>query len=98
MLSNRWLKDHVRTAENYQILYANFHVLFKNIQWKIATKFLSALVLLLALEKFVCAKPNQKYLNMLQCYSIGCSLANRDTKDPIFMEMRLAARSALSRY
>ena len=65
MLSNRWFKDHVRTAENYQILYANFHVLFKNIQWKIATKFLSALVLLLALEKFVSAKPNQKYLNMV---------------------------------
>ena len=58
MLSNRWLKDHVRIAENYQVLYAKFHVLFKNIQREIATKFLSTLVFSLALEKFVCASPN----------------------------------------
>ena len=75
MLSNRWLKDHVRTAENYQILYAMFHVLFKNIRRKIATKFLTTLVLSPALEKFVCAQPNQKYPNMLQYYSIGCKYA-----------------------
>ena len=59
MLSNRWLKDHVQTAENYKIFYAKFHVLFKNIQRKLTTKFLSTLVLSLALEKFFCAKPNQ---------------------------------------
>ena len=47
-------KDHVQTAENFQILYANFHVLFKNIKRKIATKFLSSLVLSLALENFMC--------------------------------------------
>ena len=39
------LKDHVQTAEHHQILYDKFHVLFKNIQRKIATKFLSTLVL-----------------------------------------------------
>ena len=98
MLSNRWLKDHERIAENYQVLYAKFRVLFKNIQRKIATKFLSTLVLSLALEKFVCASPKQKYLNMLQYNSKGCSLANRETKDPIVMQMRLIARSALSGY
>ena len=81
-----WLKDHIQTTENYQILYAKLHVLFKNIQQKITTKFLSTLVLSLALEKFIYAKPNQKYLNMLQYYSIGCSLANRDTKDPIVLQ------------
>ena len=98
MLSNRWLKDHVRTAENYQILYAMLHVRFKNIRRKIATKFLTTLVLSPALEKFVCTKPNQKYPNMLQYYSICCSLANCDTKDPIVMQIRLVARSALSGY
>ena len=92
LLSNRWFKDHVRTAENYQILYAKFHVLFKNIQQKLATKFLSILVLSLALEKFFCAKSNQKYLNILQYYSKGCSLANRDTKDPIVMQIHLIAK------
>ena len=96
MLSNRWLKDHVQTAETCQILYAKFHVLFKNIQRKIATKFLSTLSLSLALENFIYAKPIQKYLNTLQSYSLGCSLANRDTKDPIFMQIRLIARSPLS--
>ena len=98
MLSNCWLKDHVQTAENYRILYAKFHVLFKNIQRKLATKFLSTLVLSLALEKFFSAKPNQKYLIMLQYYSNGCSLAKLDTKDPIVMQIRLIARSALSCY
>ena len=98
MLSNCWLKDHVQTAENYRILYAKFHVLFKNIQRKLATKFLSTLVLSLALEKFFGAKPNQKYLNMLQYCSKGCSLVNRDTKHPTVMQIRLIARSALSGY
>ena len=82
MLSKRWLKDHVRTAENCQILYAKFHVLFK-----IATKFLSTLVLSLALDNFICVKLNQKYVDMLQYYFIGCSLANCDTKDPIVMQI-----------
>ena len=98
MLSNRWLKDHVQTAENCQILYAKFHVLFKNIQRKTATKFLSTLVISLALENFTWAEPNQKYVNMLQSYSLGCSLANRDTKDPIVMQIYFIARSALSGY
>ena len=71
------------TAENYQILYAKFY--FKNIPRKIATKFLSILVLKLTPENFISAKPIQKYLNKLQSYSIGCPLANRDTKDPIVM-------------
>ena len=92
------LKDHVQTAEHHQILYDKFHVLFKNIQRKIATKFLSTLVLWLSLEKIVCAKPNQKYLNILQYYSKGCSLVNRDTKDLIVMQIRLIATSTLSGY
>ena len=71
------------TAENYQILYAKFY--FKNIPRKIATKFLSILVLKLTPENFISAKPIQKYLNKLQSYSIDCPLANRDTKDPIVM-------------
>ena len=57
MLSNRWLKDHIQIAENYRMLYAKFHALFKNIQRKLTTKFLSTLVLSLALEKIFCAKP-----------------------------------------
>ena len=97
LLSNRWFKDHARTAENYQILYAKFHVLFKNIQQKLAT-FFPPLCFHLHWKKFFCAKPNQKYLNMLQYYSKGCSLANRDTKDPIVMQIRLIARRALSGY
>ena len=72
--------------------------LFKNIQQKIITKFLSTFVLSLAIENFMCAKPIQKYLNMSQSYSIGCSLANRDTKDSIVMQIRLIARSFLSGY
>ena len=32
MLLIRWITDHVGTAENCQILYAKFHILFKNIQ------------------------------------------------------------------
>ena len=59
MLSDRWLKDRVRTAENYQMLYA---------------KLLSAVVLALALENLICTKPIQRFLNKLQTYSIGCSL------------------------
>ena len=85
MPSNHWLKDHVQTSENCQILYAKFHVHFKNIQGKIATKSLSTLVLLVALENFICAKPIQKFFNKLQSYSISCSLANCDTRDPIVM-------------
>ena len=45
MLSNRWLKDHARTTENYQILHAKLHVVFKNIQRKIAAKDLCTLVI-----------------------------------------------------
>ena len=67
MLSNRWVKDHVQTADNCQILYAKFHVLFKNIQRNIAAKFLSTLVFSLALENFIRAMPNQKYLT---CYNL----------------------------
>ena len=98
MQYNRWLKDHVRTAENYPVLYAKFHLIFKNIQWKIATKFISTLLLWLALEKIVCAKPNQEYLSMLQYYFKGYSLANRDTKDPVVTQIPLIVRSALSNY
>ena len=96
MLSNHWLKDHIQTAENFQILNAKFHVLFKNIYGKIATKFLSTLVLSRALENFMCAKPTQKYFNFLQSNSVGCSLANLDTKDPIVMQILLIARIDLS--
>ena len=79
MLSNRYLKDQLRTGKNCQILYAKFHVLFLNIQWKITTKFLSTLVLLsVALKNSICAKPNQKYLNMLPSYSTGCSIHRWD--------------------
>ena len=59
-------KDHVQTAENFQILYANFHVLFKNIKRKIATKFLSTLVLSLALENFY---PKSLSKNTFICYN-----------------------------
>ena len=72
MLSNCWLKDHVQIAENCANLYANFHILFKNIQQKTARKFVSTLLLSLALENFICAKPIQKYVCMLKPYSIGC--------------------------
>ena len=53
MLSNRWLKDHIQTAENCEILYVKFHVLFKNIQRKIPAKLISTLVLSLAPESFI---------------------------------------------
>ena len=43
-------------------------------------------------KKFFCAKSNQKYLNILQYYSKGCSLAIRDTKDPIVMQIHLIAK------
>ena len=91
MLSNCWLK-------NCRELLNSICEIFKNIQLKIATKFVFTLVLSLALKNFICAKPDQKYLNMLQYYSKGCSLANRDTKDPIAMQICLIARSALSVY
>ena len=94
MLSDRWLKDHVRTAENYQMLYAKFHVLFKNNQQSIAPKLLSAVVLALALENFICTKPIQRFLNKLQTYSIGCSLVLCS----IDFSLRLTATSALSDY
>ena len=67
-------------------------------QRKNATKFLSTRVLSLAMENFICTKPDQKYLNILQYYSKGYSLADRDTKDPTVMQIRLIARSALSGY
>ena len=96
MLSNHWLKDHVQTPENCQISYTKFHILFKNIHQNIATKFLSTFVLSLALENFICAKPARKYLNLLQSYSIGSSIANWDTNNPIVMQISLTARSTLS--
>ena len=83
MLFNRWLKDLEQTVENCQILYGKIHVLFKNIQRRIATKFGSTLVLSLALENFSCANTIQKYFYMLLSYSMVCSLVNRDPKDPI---------------
>ena len=98
MLSNRWIKDHLPTTKNCQISFVKFHVTFNNIKRKIATKFLSTLRVSLALENFICAKPTQKYLNMLQFYSIDYSLANRDTKDSMVMQILLIAISALSGY
>ena len=92
LLAQKTMYELQRTVK---FLYAKFHVLFKDIQRKIATKFISTLVLSLALENFICVKPNQKYLNV---YSIGCSLANHDAKDPIVMQICLIARSALSGY
>ena len=83
MLSNRWLKNYVRTTEKFRILYAKLPILFSNFQWKIARKFISTLVLSFALKNFIYAKPMQKYICILQSYSIDCSLTNRDTKDPI---------------
>ena len=47
---------------------------------------------------FIRAKSNQKYPNILQSYSIGSSLANRDIKDPVVIQTSLIARSALSGY
>ena len=81
MLCNRWLKDYLQTAENYQILYSKFHVLFKSNQRKIATNFLSTLVLWLALETFVCLKRNGKYLNTLQYYPKGCYANTLNSKE-----------------
>ena len=52
LLSNHWLNNYEQTAENCQILYTNFHILFKNILQKIPRKFVSTLVLSLALGKF----------------------------------------------
>ena len=66
ILPNHWLKGHVQTADNCQILYTKFHILFKIIQRKIARKFVSTLVLSLALENFTCDKPIQKYVYMLK--------------------------------
>ena len=57
MLSKHCLKDYGKIAENSQVSKANFNILFKNIQWKIATKFVSTLVLLIPEENFVCVKP-----------------------------------------
>ena len=68
LLSNSWLKDHVQAAENYQILYAKFYVLLKNIQPTIVTKFVFTVVLSLALENFVCAKPIKKCVYILQSH------------------------------
>ena len=89
MLSNRWLKYQERTAENCQILYAKFHVLFKNIQRKIPNFVCTLVFSLVALENFICAEPIQKQVFILLSSSIGCSLANRDTKDPIVMTICL---------
>lgn len=96
MLSNNWLKYQIQIAENFQILNAKFDVVFKNIYGKVATKFLSTLVLSRALENYIYAKSTQKYFNFLQPNSVGCSLANLDTKDPIVIQILLIARSALS--
>ena len=87
-----------KIAENCRILYAKFHVLFKNIQRKIAANFISAYAFSLALGNFICTKPNQKYLSILEYYSKGCSLANRGTRDPNVMQISLIARNALSGY
>ena len=94
MLYNCWLKDHVQTAENCQILYAKFCILFKNIPRKITTNFVSTLVLSLALERFIYDKAIQNHFYILQSHSIGCSLASHNTKDPIAMIKRLIAKSS----
>ena len=94
MLLNCWLKDHEQTAENCQILYAKFHIPFKNLLQKIPRKFIFTFVISLALENFICVKPCSK----LQSYSTGCSLANYNTKDFFVMQIPLIARSALTSY
>ena len=48
--------------------------------------------------KILCLKPIQKYLYMLQSYSTVCYLANRDIKDPIVMQIRVIAKTALTGY
>ena len=95
MLSNRWLKDHARTAENCQILYANFMFFLKTSSERLQQSFF----LLLSFHLHCKIVLYQAYSKMLQSFSLGCSLANRHTvKDSIIMQTRLIARSALSGY
>ena len=98
MLSNRWLRDHRQTAENTQILYAKFYIQLTNIQRKIATTLSFHSCNFTCNEKSICAKPIRKYVYMLQSHIIGVFLANRDTKDPIVLQMRLIVRSVLINY
>ena len=80
---NQYFLQAITNAIQLQIIvkiYAKFHVLFKNILWKITTKFISTLVLSLAHKKI-------SY--------IGWSLANGNTKDPIVGEIHSIARSDL---
>ena len=72
------LSELQRTVKFY---VRNFMFFLKDILRKIATKFLSTLVLSLALENIICDNHIQKCLYLLQYYSLGCSLANRGTKD-----------------
>ena len=79
ILFNRWLKDREQAAENLQNSYAKFHILFKNIPRKIATKCFSTLVFSLAHENFIRGRSIKKYVYRLQSCSISYSPANRDT-------------------
>ena len=96
MLSNRWLRDHGETAENTQILYVKFYIHLTNIQRKITTTLLFHSCNFTCNEKSICTKPIRKYIYMLQSHIIGHFLANRDTKDPIVLQMRLIARTVLT--
>ena len=69
-----------------------------NIHKKVARKFALGLVLSLALKIFICVRLTQKYNYMLRSYSTGSSIVSCNTKDPIFMEIQLVARSALTSY
>ena len=79
ILFNRWLKDREQAAENLQNSYAKFHILFKIILRKIATKCFSTLVFSLAHENFIRGRSIKKYVYRLQSCSISYSPANRDT-------------------
>ena len=62
MLFNRWLKHHVKTAENCQILCAKFRILFGNMQRKITTKFVSSRKFSLPPENFISFRLVRKYV------------------------------------
>ena len=55
----------------------------------ISVPFSFSFLISLALQNFICSRPAWKYVHMLRSYSIGCSIANHSTKDPIFMQIRL---------
>ena len=78
------------------MLLVEFSVPSTNIHQTVAAKFAFSLVLSLALEKFVCVSLIGEYNYMFLSYSIGCSIVNCSTKDPIAMQIQLVVRSTLT--